>query len=66
MFLTNYNTKDFDMHKDLQLLISAERKHKRELQELRELRTKIMTHKTPDQKLLGLIDADLKKYTEQP
>lgn len=52
------------MNADLQKLIAAERKNARELKELRDLRAKAMTYKTPDQKVIAMIDAEIKFYTE--
>lgn len=53
------------MHEELQKQIAAERKNKRELKELRDLRFKLQKHKQPDQKMLHLIDTEIKHYTEE-
>lgn len=53
-----------DMKSELEKLVKAERKHKRELAELRALRQKHLAHKSPDQKVLAMIDDEVKKLLE--
>lgn len=52
------------MNETLQKLVAAERKNARELKELRDLRTKTLQAKAPDQKVLAMIEAEIKFYTE--
>lgn len=47
------------MKAELQKLIANERKHKRELVELRALRIKVTQQKTPDPKVLKMIDDEI-------
>lgn len=50
------------MNKDLDKLLKQERKHKRELAELRALRQKQATYMTPDPKILKMIDDEIDQY----
>lgn len=50
------------MHEELAKLVAAERKHARELKELRDLRAKLQQQKQPDVKMLALIDNEMKAY----
>ena len=44
------------MKAELEKLVKAERKHKRELAELRAMRNKVAQQVNPDQKVLKMID----------
>lgn len=52
------------MKQELEKLVKAERKNKRELAELRSLRQKVAQQKAPDHKILAEIDAEIKKLQE--
>lgn len=52
------------MKAELEKLVKAERKHKRELAELRALRQRVSQHKSPDQKTLAMIDEEVKRLLE--
>lgn len=51
------------MNDQLKAMIAAERKNARELKELRDLRKKETQKKSPDQKLLAMIDAEIANYS---
>lgn len=53
------------MDEKVQKLITAERKNARDLKVLMDLRAKMHQHKTPDQKMIGLIDIEIAKLKEQ-
>lgn len=50
------------MNNELKKLMAAERKNKRELAELRELRKKQAQLKNPDPKVLKMIDDEIRLY----
>lgn len=47
------------MKEELSKLVKAERRHKRELAELRQMREKVMRQKQPDAKVLAMIDQEI-------
>lgn len=47
------------MREELKKMVTAERKHARELAELRALRKKVGQQKEPDQKVLKMIDEEI-------
>lgn len=47
------------MKDDLQKLLKAERKNKRQLTELRAMRQKVAQQKQPDPKVLAMIDEEI-------
>lgn len=49
------------MKDDLKKLLLAERKHKRELAELRAMREKVARQVQPDQKVLKMLDEEIAK-----
>lgn len=49
------------MKAELEKLVKAERKHKRELAELRAMREKVNRSTAPDQKVLKMIDEEIDK-----
>lgn len=49
------------MHADLEKMVKAERKNKRELAELRAMRQKVSQQKDPDLKVLKMIDEEIAK-----
>lgn len=52
------------MNEQLKALIAAERKNKRQLKELRDMRAKQLKYKNPDQNVLKMIDAEITNYTQ--
>lgn len=52
------------MKAELAKLIKAERKHKRELAELRAMRQKVAQQKPPDPKVLAMIDEQIAELTK--
>lgn len=52
------------MNDQLKAMVAAERKHKRELKELRDLRKKESQKTAPDKKTLEMIDAAIANYTK--
>lgn len=49
------------MKSELEKLVKAERKYKRELAELRAMRQKVSQQKSPDPKVLAMIDEEIDK-----
>lgn len=49
------------MKAELEKLIKQERKHKRELAELRQMKQKVAQQVTPDQKVLKMLDEEIAK-----
>lgn len=50
------------MREEIKKMIAAERKHARELKELRDLRLKTSQQKNPDPKVLKMIDDEITTY----
>lgn len=51
------------MNEQLKAMVAAERKNKRELKELRDMRKKVSLQKNPDQKVLKMIDDEIASYS---
>lgn len=57
----HHNQLEIPMNDDLKKLVAAERKNRRELIELRQLRQKAAQLKNPDPKTLLMIDTEIKR-----
>lgn len=51
------------MNEQLKAMVAAERKNKRELKELRDMRKKVSQQKNPDPKVLKMIDDEIATYS---
>lgn len=53
------------MNEQLKAMVAAERKNKRELKELRDMRKKESQKKQPDPKVLKMIDDEIHNLTQE-
>lgn len=52
------------MREELVKLVAAERKHARELKELRDLKKKMSQQKNPDVKIQKMVDDEIQSYLD--